>query len=701
MKRIFTTIALLSAGAVCAFAAGKVEVTPCNRSASSSFAIFVDSRTYADCKEEIDAYRDVLQSEGLGTYILSGEWDTPEEVKSWIVKLSKKQPALEGMTFVGDIPVVRVRRGQFNTTAFKMNERTFDKIESSVTSDRYYDDLGLDFTFVCRDSINPRHFYYNLTEKGDVYVSPDFYSSRIMVPAEFPGDKAKLMKDFFKRAVAAHKEENPLDKFYMFSGHGYNSDCLTLWNQLPTVYKEYFPEAFKRASGNKFYNFRKENFVKFDLFNEIQRSDVDIFLFSEHGAPDTQYINGEPEAVSLNDCVEYLKRSLRSSYKRILAKNPQRAEKFINDVESEYHFDPSMFSDEAMEAERVGDSIAQVNVNIVLEDIAKLKSGARVMLFNACYNGSFNKEGNVASYHIFNGGNCIVSQGNTVNVLQDKWEDQLMGIMAQGARIGQWQKEFKYLESHLLGDPTYRFSTKSPFKPIASISEAKQLLSSEVPVSRAYAVKYLADRNAISSAQLRTIFESDEGWTVRLQVLTAIAPMTDANSISVIEQALTDPYENIRRQAATYAGRSGDSRFISILEDILEDADDSQRLQYATLSALALLNSEHNAAKRSRAMVDRSIDCGLDKEADFDDRESGFRYMRNYPATDRIEDLIRFVTDDSENDDLRVVATEALGWYCHSMEKGTAVNALNNYLKTKKCSPRLREEMVKTVKRLK
>ena len=85
-----------------------------------------------------------------------------------------------------------------------------------------------------------------------------------------------------------------------------------------------------------------------------------------------------------------------------------------------------------------------------------------MVIFNACYNGSFhNHEGYVAGCHVFSDGDCIVAQGNTVNVLQDKWEDKLMGIMSLGERVGMWQKEVPYLEGHMIGDPTYRFDSKT------------------------------------------------------------------------------------------------------------------------------------------------------------------------------------------------------------------------------------------------
>ena len=242
MKNVFALIcAILMAGTMvaapkakaAATAKAKVNIVKCDPKAATSFAIFVDNKTYNACKAEIDSYRKVLQNEGLGTYILSSDWARPEDVKAQIIALSKKKPLLEGMVFIGDIPIARVRQAQFMTTAFKMNENTFPREESSVTSDRYYDDLHLDFEFIGQDENNPRWFYYNLTENGAQKLSPNFYSARMRVPEDFPGDKMEVMKKYLQKVVAAHKEVNPLDHFIFFAGHGYNSDCLNVWRQQP------------------------------------------------------------------------------------------------------------------------------------------------------------------------------------------------------------------------------------------------------------------------------------------------------------------------------------------------------------------------------------------------------------------------------------------------------------------------------------
>ena len=51
------------------------------------------------------------------------------------------------MVFIGDVPYVMVRNAQHMTTAFKMDEKKFPIDESSVCSDRFYDDLHLEFEY--------------------------------------------------------------------------------------------------------------------------------------------------------------------------------------------------------------------------------------------------------------------------------------------------------------------------------------------------------------------------------------------------------------------------------------------------------------------------------------------------------------------------------------------------------------------------
>ncbi len=701
MKRIAVFFTMLAA---LLLAGPQLEAAPKAPKATGTFAIFIDNASYAACKAEVDAYRDQLVSEGLNAVVLADNWAKPEQVKARIAALAKKRPALEGMVFIGDIPVVRVRQGQHMTTAFKMNENTFPMIESSVTSDRYYDDPALDFEFIGLDSLG--HFYYNLTEKGAQHVQPAYYSGRILVPTDYPGDHDAVLRNYLKKVVAAHKkvqdEGDPLDHFLFFAGHGYNSDCLTVWRQQPLLFREYFPAAFKQSSGNHFYNFRQDPYMKYKLFTELQRKGTDVFMFSEHGAPDTQYINGSYPARGLQENIVELKRSLRSYYQRLLARRGQeKADAFADEACAEYHLDRQMFSPEALAAEAKGDSIAKADVNISLEDLAKIHTNAKFVILNACYNGSFHEPGYVAGYHIFGDGECVAAQGNTVNVLQDKWADQLVGLLALGERLGVWQKEFCWLESHLIGDPTFRFS------PVAEDAAALDA------VRRAASLKHRAEAGKMTSAEIRTVFESDPSWIVRRQALQAIAPFADENTVQVILKGFDDPFESIRRESCHMAGRMGDPRFLAPLIKIETESDEVVRAQYAANSAISQFNPADLPAdyaatprmQRTAKRIEEQMQTILDKTAAAGDdgpseREFAIRSLRNYPLHWRTDDLLKVVTDPTEDENLRIILAEAMGWFCYSIERDKIAATLTDCLHHQHLSPRLRREMAKAVKRI-
>src|SRR5690606_40769898 len=42
-----------------------------------SFAIIVDSRTYQACEENLQAYREAIEKQGLPTYIIHEQWASP------------------------------------------------------------------------------------------------------------------------------------------------------------------------------------------------------------------------------------------------------------------------------------------------------------------------------------------------------------------------------------------------------------------------------------------------------------------------------------------------------------------------------------------------------------------------------------------------------------------------------------------------
>ncbi len=458
MKRFFGIAAFflsfLSFLAVVAEGAGTHTLVPAGKHFPTQFLIVVDRATYQAAEQEILAYKAVLGEEELGTWILTGTWNDPDQLREEIRKIYLELPALEGVVFMGDIPIVRVQNFQHATTAFKMNEETFPITEASVTSDRFYDDLDLEFERTGVDKDNPMIFFYRLKERSPQKIQSEFYSARMLPPSDMGTDRTTLLKKYLVRVVAAHREQNPLDRFVIFNGHGYNSDCLTAWQNEQLSIREQLPAAFATSKGNGFYNFRQDPFMKFKLFNKLQEKGTDLFVFHEHGAFNTQYINGEYAAPNLLEFpsgkatgpMAALGISVRNSYRRY---SGERAEKFREQMMSEYGFTSEFFNAPTLDSLKGNDSLFAANVNIVLQELPKVRTEPRISIFDACYNGSFHEPGYVAGYHVFGEGNTIVTQGNTVNVLQDKWALELLGMLAEGVRVGFWHKDIQYLETHL------------------------------------------------------------------------------------------------------------------------------------------------------------------------------------------------------------------------------------------------------------
>lgn len=687
--------------------AAQAVVNECNVKSPTSFAIFTDSRTFSECETELRAYKDVLEKEGLGTYIVSADWQNPDEVKSEILNLYAKRPKLEGVVFVGDIPIVKVRQGQYLTTAFKMNEETWPMAESSVASDRFYDDFDLKFDYICRDTVDTDVFYYRLSEEGSQYLRPDIYSARMKVPGVMKGDKYEIMRKYLRKVVNAHNEENSLDNLTYFAGNGYNSDCLTIWRQKPMVFREYFPYAFDRASQARFLNFREDRQMKWNLLSEVARKDVDLFVFSEHGAYDTQYINESKVAANLDEDIDFLKRSVAEMYKYYSSRG--KGEGFLKEaVDSVYSLPRSVVSDSALAEYAVADSLEYAGTNIFLDDIMKCRSNAKMIVFNACYNGSFhNPEGYVAGCHVFGDGDCIVAQGNTVNVLQDKWEDKLMGYLSIGERVGMWQKEVPYLESHLIGDPTFRFvaHNKSERKMAEKLhhdlvfnadeeSVWEKYTHSDEPLLRCAGITHLGYINAKTAHSRAKEMMSDQSWTVRIHAFNVLATDPDDDFSDIVRKGLGDIYELVARTSVKMTSVLGDTTLVADMRDFKSGHPEMVRASgYAADDAVAVLTNSGFYGKNAEGITDKSKTVAK--------RVNCIRTFRNARSIYAIDALLEVTGDSSDDEYVRAVAAETLGWYNQSVSRKKIVETLSDIFEKGGDMPdRVAKEIRKTIKRL-
>ncbi len=707
----------------------------------SRFLIVVDRGNFTAAKDEILEYKSTLENEGLGAIILVGEWNNPETLRAEIKNLYNMKPILEGVVFVGNIPVVRVQNFQHATTAFKMDETAFPVFDASVTSDRYYDDLDLEFELIKEDEKNPGQFYYRLKESSPQVIRSDFYSARMMPPSDMGTDPVVLLKRYLKKVIAAHKESNPLDQFVIFNGHGYNSDCLTAWQNEQFAIKEQIPLAFKSSKGNGFYNFRQDPFMKYKLYDKMQQKGTDLFIFHEHGDYDTQYINGDYPAPNMleisgvNDVVfstpgakndkigpmSVMATSLRNTYRKYKG---ERAESFKKSLITDYGFTEAFFDKRRLDSLRVNDSIFAADINIVLKDLTKVKMQPRFSIFDACYNGSFHRPGYIAGYHVFGDGNTIVAQGNTVNVLQDKWSFELLGMLEEGARVGFWQKEFQYLESHLIGDPTYRFySEGSRTLNINLATRAGEIklwenyLETSNPNLQALALKQLSKNPSPDfSDKLFKIFKESKYYSVRLEALKRLLDIGGENMVEAIRLGLDDPYEFIRRISSRYAGYSGDPRLISPLVNIVLFSNESQRVQYAAQGSLEMFDIDavvkeiekqspdskdlSDYYKGRQKTQDKSLNAIMDKAAKPEERIYAVRGLRNYNNHKQVANLLVVLKDPGEELNLRVTLAEALGWFNWSTRKADIVETLNQVYSNPETPPELKSEAFQSLNRL-
>lgn len=719
-----------------AFLAGAQTIVKPTINSKTSFAIIIDNKSYDEAKDAVNAYRNVIEKDGLGAYIIHEDWKNPEDIRNLLIKLhaDKKSP-LEGVVFVGDIPVPMLRDAQHLTSAFKMDQRRKWEL-SSVPSDRYYDDFGLKFDFLKQDSINSSFFYYSLRADSKQVLSSDIYSARIKPLEKGKVDKYTQLRDYLEKVVNERTTNvnNVIDNLTMARGHGYHSQCKVAWSGEQLALREQFPKAFSAGNYVNFMDYDSYWPMKPYWLNEIQRKDLDVMLFHHHGSNDIQYVNGYKDASDPITSRENIKLYLRSKLQRATTRGKQTKEAAIK-----YYMDyldvPRSWCEEAFDPKIIEqDSILNLTLDIYVSDILDVTPNARFVMLDACFNGSFYEDEYIAGAYIFNGGKTIAVQANTVNTIQDKWADEFVGLLSSGLRVGQWGKYTQYLETHIIGDPTFRFANNSGSK--LDINEAltvyahdvafwkKQLADPSVDV-QAIALRVLADNNYkdISRLLRDTYFESTS-MIVRLEALQLLARYDKDEFVEVLSAAVSDSYELTRRLGAEYIGKNGSDKLIPALAKATLNDNSSKRVNFKIATASKMMNLDKLSAEINkqvegvelydRSLVDKALqaiennksgeqaalDSIMDSNAKPRARAMEISRYRNQPNVKAIDTLLEFGADASREKELRLASVEALGWYIYSVRRYDIVEALKvSEMKEKDAD--IKNEMLKTINRLK
>lgn len=695
--------------------------------AERGVAIVVDPLTWDNCKKSIENYSSSIKADGLNPIILVDRWGVPDSIRTNLYKLYKEKN-LEGAVFIGDIPVPMIRNAQHLTTAFKMDQRRpWDR--SSVPSDRFYDDFDLKFEYLKRDSVFTNYYYYNLAADSPHRIECEIYSARIKPPLVPGKDKYTLIGEFLDKAAAEKLQKRVINSLTYFSGHGYNSNCLVSRVDERLSLTEQF-KTFSDGKGTlNFIDFTFDDFVKHRLMSELSREDLDLAILHHHGSEDAQLLNGSSLTNMPNRWIDMTKKFFRG---KIRGSSDTTASK-------QYYIDnynvPASWVENAFNPDFIKrDSLDDASLDISIPDMYGYKPGARVILFDACFNGSFHLEDYISGHYIFNSGKTVVVKANSVNTLQDTWTNQLVGILDFGVSVGNWAKGQMTLESHLIGDPTYRYaSSHSASKELAGIDSKivnekfneklwRGNIKSFVPELKALSMKMLYNMGKITTDELLTIQTGDKSPVVRMQAFYLINKRYNPNVVKSLKAGLYDNYELIRRMSAKEASTNLSPELLEDIFKVRYSPGTSKRVEFQLKSAcesygkdeaLAAFSKYADTGKdqwyisrgQERKMLEYILGRTEKEMAELLDpaiaaRNKRFTItaLRNLNNVAYLDTLFRFLRESDDNE-LRATLAEAFAWYTNSWKKHEIVKALSEQLKIEKDN-NVKSEITRTIYRL-
>lgn len=717
-------ISTLLALATLVVAQAKQVETPAIKG-NSAFAVIVDNATYEKCRAELSLYKQTVESEGLPTLIVADEWATPEQVRAELISL-KKEHNIEGCVFVGEIPIPMVQRAQHLTTAFKMDERKHPVEECSVPSDRYYDDFDLVFDRMEEHPAQGLMHFYAMSPTSPQYIECDIYSARIK-PQGSNGDPYKQISAYLKKAVEEHKSKNEFDQFVSYTGHGSHSDSHVAWRSEQQIVNEQFGDRFLNRNNGRFTRYMMEPYMKYDCIRELRRDDLDFMIYHQHGDFFRMYVSGDPYTYSTDEHIEQMEYRLRELYRR----SPKSA----NKMAEQWGLDSVKWHLNANEQAMIEkDSVLDLKQGIILEEINDIRPNARMVFFDACFNGDFRNDDYIAGKFIFSEGKCVIGWANSVNVLQDKTSYDLMGLLGYGARVGVWAKHINILESHIHGDPTIAFHYKDAKK--YDINNAVlntdpkfwvEQLSSELPDMQCLAMSRLVDLDyeGASDVLLQKYMQSPYA-VVRGTAMRLSERLDDENYKQILMKAWSDEYEFIRRIAVTRMGQVGDDDFIPLLVESFIKDNNSKRVMFQTTFALAsfdrdkvLAEIEKRFEKATFHNADRykeEILLYVDKKTADNGEPSALRNftdqaekrwrpfyitaLKNHPYHQFTDTFCKILADEEEDEKIRVLMAESLAWFNISVRKEQIAECCKQLLEKGGMSEELTREVTRAYSRL-
>lgn len=709
-----TSIASLSAQEI---------LKPATAITTRSFAIIIDQQTYKACAPEVHAYKSAIEKENLPTFIVAHNWTSPEQVKAEIADLYQHHK-LEGIVLIGDIPIAMMRKAQHLATAFKMDEK-YDIKDSSIPSDRYYDDFDLTFDFLKQDPNDSLLFYYDLGIHSANKIQSDIYSGRIKPIKAADKDPYQQISSYLRKIVAAKAGENKIDNVFAYLGDGTLSNSLAAWS--PELYRleEQFPNTFTKSTQAQVYRFDTWNFPKHEIINQLKRKDLDVALFHEHGVPERMYISGDFSTHYSDDHFA----ALAYYFKKIAAREINgdvTPEDFYQKFVSKYNFSPAIFNGYDTEHFSHQDSLRFQEQGIDVSEIDAIKPNTKLTIFDACYNGDFREHDYVAGRFIFSEGDALVALANTVSILQDVNTVHLIGLLNLGYNVGQWAQLNHVLESHVIGDPTFTFTPENSAsmqwvyketdnnKLIEALKTATDAEHKNGILTQLYINNY-----AELPALLADEYNRSSFITTRYTCLHLANQLQGDIQLTLLKKGITDSDEFIRRHSINTMARVGDPTLIPYLMDAYLANQHASRILFALKMALYSFDKDlikkcaaekfRDAYVLDKAEFEKDFFAGqfqgfyhdLDSTIFTDKstwRKFGIASLKNVNYHPSVDKYIAFVKDAKQKEDLRIAMLEALAWFGNSYRKNEIVDACQEIVADTTYSEAIRNQSLRTLK---
>ena len=381
------------------------------------------------------------------------------------------------------------------------------------------------------------------------------------------------------------------------------------------------------------------------------------------------------------------------------------------------------------------DSLESAMTNIVLSDFARyaFRPNCRVAFWDACYNGSWHRENCIANEYIFQPGKTICGLGGSVNVLQDKWPDRFAGLLEQGVMIGFLNQLNPDLEMHVVGDPTFAFLPEQDHSLNDLISSGKQkdwkrlLRHSPHPDIQALALHQLQESKELSDQHLLKYLKTSPYESVRLEAFLLLQQRHSDDFVSAVENAADDNFELLQRFAVNALIKNGDPRLANTLAGKLCDVNTSARVAFNALQGAQFFSRQNllpavedrlrqvapyvvqpetyakgvlKNAENYAGRWDEEIEKLCKGEMSHKRALTQINFMRIYCPPYLLPQVAGYAAT-LKDDELLLPLLEALGWHRQAYTSAQVLPVVEKLMKDTSHSEQVRQEALKTYKRLK